>query len=157
MEKNKEPFADTIADEYNEKAILYGYAIVRLLKLNYKYKFKYNLIFFFKLFGASFSLAPLIVLIVNLFDLRIDAKRLLWLYRRPVGYKAQDIGSWFTLCRFLNVMGIINNAFLVAYTSNWSTTYLRSTNEYKLLFIVCFEVIYAMIIFLADLNLPISI
>ncbi len=93
------------------------------------------------MFGASFSLAPLIVLVINLFDLRIDAKRLLWLYKRPVGYKAQDIGSWFTLCRFLNVMGIINNAFLVAFTSNWSKTYLRSTNENKLLFIVSFEVI----------------
>lgn len=44
------------------------------------------------MFSASFTLAPLLVLIINLIDLRLDAQRLLWLYRRPVGYKAQDIG-----------------------------------------------------------------
>ena len=47
-----------------------------------------------KLFAASFPLAPLIALAINLVDLKIDAKRMLWMYRRPVGRIAQDIGRF---------------------------------------------------------------
>ncbi len=46
-----------------------------------------------QLFAASFPLAPLIALLINMVDLKIDAKRLLWMYRRPVGRIAQDIGA----------------------------------------------------------------
>ena len=96
--------------------------------------------FFNKLFGSSFYLAPLIILLVLIIDLRIDAQRLLWLYRRPIGYKAQDIGSWFLLCRLLNALGIINNGFLIAYTSNWSKSFLGNSDLNRMYFVVCFEV-----------------
>jgi len=45
------------------------------------------------LFAASLPIAPLIALMTILIDIRIDAKRLLWLYRRPVPFIAQDIGK----------------------------------------------------------------
>ena len=45
------------------------------------------------MFASAFTLAPLIFLIINLIDIRVDAKRLLWLYKRPIGYRAQDIGK----------------------------------------------------------------
>ena len=61
---------DTITDEFNEKIILYGYVM---------------------LFACSFSLGPLMLLLVILIDIRIDAKRLLWLYKRPIGKEAQDL------------------------------------------------------------------
>lgn len=47
-----------------------------------------------KLFGCCFSLGPLIFLLILLIDMRIDAKQLLWLFRRPVAEQAQDIGSF---------------------------------------------------------------
>ena len=46
-----------------------------------------------QLFAASLSLAPLIAFIILIIDIRVDAKRLLWLYRRPVAFIAQDIGK----------------------------------------------------------------
>ena len=46
----------------------------------------------FQLFAASFPLAPLIALVINLVDIKIDAKRMIWMYKRPVGCIAQDIG-----------------------------------------------------------------
>ena len=73
-QENKSDERDTIGQEYTEKVVLYGYVM---------------------LFACSFSLGPLILLAINLFDMRIDAQRLLWLYRRPVGYRAQDIGFTF--------------------------------------------------------------
>jgi hypothetical protein len=48
---------------------------------------------FVQLFAAAFPLAPLIALVTNMFDLRLDAKRLLWTNRRPVAYRAEDIGK----------------------------------------------------------------
>lgn len=72
--------------------------------------------------------------------MRIDATRLLWLYRRPIGHKAQDIGSWFDICRFLNVVGIINNGFMVAFASNWSKVYLSDSLLFKMTFLIAFEV-----------------
>ena len=47
---------------------------------------------FLKLFACSFTLGPTILLVTLLIDVRVDAKRFLWNYRRPVAYKAQDIG-----------------------------------------------------------------
>jgi hypothetical protein len=39
-------------------------------------------------------------LIILLFDIRVDAKRLLWIIRRPISLRAQDIG-WL-VCSFKN-------------------------------------------------------
>ena len=47
-----------------------------------------------QLFAASFPLAPLIALIIILIDIRVDSRRMLWMYRRPVAAIAQDIGRW---------------------------------------------------------------
>jgi len=47
----------------------------------------------FQLFAAAFPLAPFIALVVLFLDKYIDAKRLLWLNRRPVAFIAQDIGN----------------------------------------------------------------
>lgn len=46
------------------------------------------------MFAAAFPLAPLIALIVNFIDLRIDARRLLWFNRRPLAEIAPDIGKF---------------------------------------------------------------
>ena len=51
------------------------------------------------------------------------------------------VGSWFYIMRFLNVASIISNAFLIAFTSNWSKTFLENKLEYKFVFVVAFEVV----------------
>ena len=45
------------------------------------------------LFGAAFPLAPLVAMICNLVDIRIDAHRLLWENRRYIAQRAEDIGT----------------------------------------------------------------
>jgi hypothetical protein len=44
------------------------------------------------LFAASFPLAPLLALLLNAIDMRIDAWRMLWWYQRPMAIIAEDIG-----------------------------------------------------------------
>ena len=70
-EAAKVPSTTTIREGFTEKVITYGYIM---------------------LFACSFCLGPLVALIVLVIELRVDAKRLLWIFQRPVGYKAQDIG-----------------------------------------------------------------
>jgi hypothetical protein len=93
------------------------------------------------LFGCSFSLAPLIFLIINLIDLRIDGKRLIWLYQKPVGHRAQDIGIWYYICTILNAIGIITNGLIISFTSTWAETgIIKGSYTNRLIFFIIFEV-----------------
>lgn len=44
------------------------------------------------LFVASFPLAPLFALLNNVIEIRLDAKKFVTEYRRPIAAKAKDIG-----------------------------------------------------------------
>lgn len=98
--------------------------------------------------------------------MRMNAQSLLWLFRRPIGHKAQDIGKffntqfvtltfdsiiikkkgiWLSIGRFINIMGIIVNGLIIAFASNWAKTVLgNSTN--RLIFFVVFEVKFKQIL-----------
>lgn len=139
VEKSKPSSDGAISTEYTQKVILYGYLMVRIANnLNKNPK---NNIFVKQLFASSFTLGPLILLLINVLDLRVDGLRLIWLFRRPVAQRAQDIGAWTVIIRFLNVVGIVTNAFIIAFTSNWSITVLQNKLEYRLLFVILFEVL----------------
>ena len=49
---------------------------------------------FITIFVSAFPLAPLFALLNNVFELRLDAKKLLVLHRRPVAHRVRDIGVW---------------------------------------------------------------
>ena len=59
-----------------------------LLAIFNKIRFPYS----FQLFASAFPLAPLIALLTNAIDMKVDARRLLWTNRRPVAFRAEDIG-----------------------------------------------------------------
>ena len=44
----------------------------------------------------SFFSWRLIYLLIIIVEIRVDGQRLLWLYRRPIGSRAQDIGNFIT-------------------------------------------------------------
>ncbi|XP_067676187.1 anoctamin-7-like [Haliotis asinina] len=98
-EWEKPELDDFTLGEYTEKVIQYGYLM---------------------LFAASFPLAPLVAMVMNIVDLRVDGKRMLHVYRRPLAYVAKDIGIWYSILTFLNFVAVISNAYLVAFTSSWA-------------------------------------
>ena len=77
-------------EEYTEKVIQFGFIMVSDQSLPKKFQLPS---FVFQMFSSAFTLAPLIALFVNLIDLRVDARRLLWWNRRPVAFIAVDIGN----------------------------------------------------------------
>ncbi|XP_060551191.1 anoctamin-4-like isoform X4 [Ruditapes philippinarum] len=105
-ERYKPPLGDFTLGEYTEKVIIYG---------------------FLMLFAASFPLAPFIALVILFLDKHIDAKRLLWLNRRPVAFIAQDLGMWYGILEFVNLIGVVSNGFLIAFTSSWGLKYSIQT------------------------------
>ncbi|XP_020292981.1 anoctamin-1 isoform X4 [Pseudomyrmex gracilis] len=74
---------------------------------------------FVTIFVAAFPLAPFFALLNNVFEMRLDAKKLLTLYRRPVGQRVRDIGIWYRILDSISKLSVITNAFIIAFTSNF--------------------------------------
>ncbi len=58
------------------------------------------------------SLAPLFALLNNLVELRLDAWKFLTKYRRPVLYKAADIGVWTDILSVISYFAVLTNVSL---------------------------------------------
>ncbi|KAM4619256.1 anoctamin-5 [Polymixia lowei] len=73
---------------------------------------------FITLFVASFPLAPLLALINNIIEVRVDAWKFTTQFRRPVAAKAHSIGAWEEILNGVAVFSVVTNAFIVAFTSD---------------------------------------
>jgi len=92
-----QPFAQlSLFYEYLEMVIQFGFAT---------------------LFVSAFPLAPALALINNIFEIRLDANKLITGSRRPIAQKCADIGVWYYLLDFLGTLAVITNAFVIAFTS----------------------------------------
>jgi len=74
---------------------------------------------FVTMFVAAFPLAPLIALITNLIEIRIDAINMIKLFRRPVAYKSDGIGVWYDIMVTLTALGVLVNGFVLSITSEF--------------------------------------
>ncbi|XP_075226134.1 anoctamin-1-like isoform X3 [Lycorma delicatula] len=73
---------------------------------------------FTTIFVAAFPLTPLFALINNMFELRLDAKKLLILHRRTVSRRAKNIGVWLKIIDFIGKASVLTNALIIAFTSD---------------------------------------
>uniref|UniRef100_A0A9J7YM29 Anoctamin n=1 Tax=Cyprinus carpio carpio TaxID=630221 RepID=A0A9J7YM29_CYPCA len=80
---------------------------------------------FITIFVAACPLAPFFALINNWVEVRLDAQKFVCEYRRPVVERAQDIGIWLTILKFISYLAVISNsdqhrnAFLISFTSDF--------------------------------------
>ena len=61
------------------------------------------------LFGVAFPLAPLLALINNVFEIRLDAYKYTTQMRRPLGQHVKNIGIWYGILEGMTYMGVIFN------------------------------------------------
>ncbi|XP_037704201.1 anoctamin-6 isoform X2 [Choloepus didactylus] len=73
---------------------------------------------FVTLFVASFPLAPLLALVNNILEVRVDAWKMTTQYRRMVPEKAQDIGAWQPIMQGIAILAVVTNAMIIAFTSD---------------------------------------
>ncbi|XP_043547893.1 anoctamin-7-like [Chiloscyllium plagiosum] len=118
-ESMKPDLGDFTLEEYTEKIIQYGYQM---------------------LFSISFPLAPLLFFITILCDIRVDAKRLLWMYKRPIAFMAQDIGQWLTILDLINGVAVVTNACVIAFNTDFARE--RPFHEQLVILIVIEHIVF---------------
>merc|ERR1719234_2813263 len=74
---------------------------------------------FITIFVTAFPLAPLFALLNNFLEIRLDAKKILELHRRPIAQKVRSIGIWFQIMETVGWISIITNALIIAITSEF--------------------------------------
>jgi anoctamin-7 len=84
---------------------------------------------FMTLFVAAFPLAPMFAFLNNVLEIRIDATKFIYDFRRAVGERAEDIGTWEKILQTLSKIAVITNAFVIGFTSDTLVRYLYR-NEY---------------------------
>lgn len=103
-------------DDYNEMIIQFGYVT---------------------LFVVAFPLAPVMALVNNVCEIRVDAFKLITATRRPDPRGAQDIGTWGTIIDLMGSIAMVTNVALVFFTSHRTTAHLSSHE--RLILFVCVE------------------
>ncbi|XP_078075848.1 anoctamin-6 isoform X2 [Mustelus asterias] len=73
---------------------------------------------FATIFVASFPLAPLLALINNIIEIRVDGWKITTQFRRILAAKAQDIGAWLPILHGVAVFAAVTNALIIAFTSD---------------------------------------
>ncbi|XP_062528738.1 anoctamin-1 isoform X6 [Bombyx mori] len=74
---------------------------------------------FVTIFVAAFPLAPLFALINNVLEMRLDARKFLTCFRRPVPQRVTDIGVWYRILDSIGKLSVITNGFIIAFTSEF--------------------------------------
>ena len=64
---------------------------------------------FITLFVASFPLAPLLALLNNILEVRVDAWKMITQFRRPIAAKAHSIGAWQEILHMIAVFSVVTN------------------------------------------------
>lgn len=107
------------------------------------------------LFGLAFPLASLVNLINNLFEVRTDAFKVLALSQRVDSDDAADIGAWYNILEFINVLAVVTNVGMLVFTADTVTDILNldrlpaeSTGKKTLYLVVSFFVIEHFLILL---------
>uniref|UniRef100_A0A8C6TP30 Anoctamin n=1 Tax=Neogobius melanostomus TaxID=47308 RepID=A0A8C6TP30_9GOBI len=73
---------------------------------------------FVTLFVASFPLAPVLALVNNLFEIRVDAWKITTQFRRMVPEKASTIGAWQPILQGIAILAVATNTMIIAFTSD---------------------------------------
>ncbi|NWS60957.1 ANO9 protein, partial [Chunga burmeisteri] len=74
---------------------------------------------FTTIFVAAFPLAPLLAFFNNLFEIHLDAIKMMRLHRRMVPRKANDIGIWLQVLEAVGILAVIGNGLVIAITSDF--------------------------------------
>jgi len=91
----KSQYESTLSD-FDELAIQFGYAA---------------------LFVLAFPIAPLLALINNFFEIRLDSSKLILATRRPEPRGAASIGTWFTIFNIMGFIAVMTNCGIILFVS----------------------------------------
>ena len=85
---------------------------------------------------AAFPLAPLLGLLNNYVEVRVDAVKLLDVHRRPDPGGAEDIGMWLTILVIMATAAVVTNGLIVTFTSSKLADFLGTSNRLLLFLLI---------------------
>jgi len=97
-------------DDFDELAVQYGYVC---------------------LFVVAFPLAPLLALISNYIEIRLDATKLAKYSRRPQPMGASDIGTWYDMLQIVSFVSVITNGLICIFFTNVVDTAVNGSDYSK--------------------------
>lgn len=68
---------------------------------------------FVTLFVTAFPLGPFFALLNNVFEMRLDAKKFLKYFRRPIPHRVPNIGVWYRVLDILGKLAVITNVSVI--------------------------------------------
>lgn len=86
---------------------------------------------FITIFVTAFPLAPLFALINNILEMRLDAKKFIKYFRRPVPQRVRDIGVWYSILAVVGRISVASNAFIIAFSSHFIPQMIYVLKESK--------------------------
>jgi hypothetical protein len=93
QEYELEPYEGTFAD-FDEMVIQFGYVT---------------------LFVVAFPITPLLALLANILETRVDASKLCKLVRRPEPRGAANMGTWFDILGFVSFVAVATNVAIICF------------------------------------------
>jgi anoctamin-10/anoctamin-7 len=100
------------------------------------------------LFVVAFPLAPLLALINNYVEIRLDAQKLTSMCRRPPPDAAANIGTWYTILSVISVLAVVTNMLLVCFETTLIKTWSANSLLTQVVVFVISEHVVLMIKFL---------
>lgn len=97
--------SEILMEEYLELIIQFGFVTLFVVAFPYVPEDVLSSIFLV----CNSRLAPLFALANNLIELRLDAWKLLSKYKRPIPYKASDIGIWDRILSAISHLAVLTN------------------------------------------------
>merc|ERR1719261_786837 len=70
------------------------------------------------MFVTAFPLAPLLAVLNNFVEIRVDAYKLLSVTQRPSPKGAEDIGTWQYILELMSTASVITNSLLICFTGS---------------------------------------
>jgi hypothetical protein len=80
------------------------------------------------LFVVAFPIAPLLALVNNVLETRIDSTKLCKLTRRPEPRGAFNIGTWFDILQIVSYIAVVTNALIVCFETNLMDSWTNGNN-----------------------------
>ena len=70
------------------------------------------------LFGLAFPVACAVNVVNNIIEVRTDAYKIAKLSQRPTAEEGGDIGAWYFILEFLNLVSVVTNVALLVFTND---------------------------------------
>ncbi|KAJ8962061.1 hypothetical protein NQ314_005844 [Rhamnusium bicolor] len=86
------------------------------LQISWRALIQYGFVVFFV---AGFPLLPILALINNFAEVRVDSYNVTRSLRRPIPNKVAGIGAWLGILQAVTYVGVVTNALVIAFTSDF--------------------------------------